>query len=145
MSEEQKCQPNAGGDIIQAQIGDNVQQVAIGKNITQRQQLGASIEITEGDREQIRQLFAELRKLVEQSAPTDKKSSALERVGELEDELKEGKPKVSTFEHIKSWFGRNLPALAGAVTSVLVSPIVGKIVEAGGEMAAEEFKRRMGQ
>ena len=35
-------------------------------------------------------------------------------------------------------------ALAGAVTSVIVNPIVGKLVEAAGETVSEEFRRRFG-
>ena len=39
---------------------------------------------------------------------------------------------------------KNLPQLAGSIVSVLVNPIVGKVVEAAGEIAAEELKKRLG-
>jgi hypothetical protein len=47
-------------------------------------------------------------------------------------------------EYVKGWFAKHLPGLAGAVTGVIVHPIVGKLVEAAGETLAAEFKRRFG-
>jgi hypothetical protein len=37
-----------------------------------------------------------------------------------------------------------LPELAGAVTGVIIHPIVGKLVEAAGDGLAAEFRRRFG-
>ena len=54
-------------------------------------------------------------------------------------------PDVSTMEYVKRWFTKNIPRLAGAVTSVVVNPIVGKIVEAAGEGLADEYRRRFGE
>jgi hypothetical protein len=47
-------------------------------------------------------------------------------------------------EYVKRWFVKNLPGLAGAVTSIVVHPIVGKLVEAAGDALAAEFRRRFG-
>jgi hypothetical protein len=145
MADEEARKPSVGGDYIQATIGDNVHQVAVGKDIVQQQHIGGSVEITETDLEQVRQLFAELKQQIEQAAPPEKKSAAMERVSELENELASKKPTLTTFEYVRSWFGKNLPSLLGAVTSVLVNPIVGKVVEAAGEIAAGELKRHFGQ
>jgi hypothetical protein len=141
----EETHPKESADHIQAQIGDHAQQVAVGKDIIQQQQISGTIEVTEADLEQVRRLFAELKRQIEQSAPPEKKSAALERVGELENEFAGQKPSLTTLEYVRNWFGKNLPSLLGAVTSVLVNPIVGKVVEAAGEIAAGELKRRFGQ
>jgi hypothetical protein len=47
-------------------------------------------------------------------------------------------------EYVKNWFRKNVPALAGMVTSVVVHPIVGKLVEAGGDMLVKDFNKRFG-
>ena len=47
-------------------------------------------------------------------------------------------------EYVRDWFARHLPKLAGTVGALVVHPIVGKIVEASGEVIALEFKRRFG-
>jgi hypothetical protein len=90
-------------------------------------------------------LFTALYKLVEQQAPADQKAEALRKVKALRESVTKDRPDLSTMELVLRWFKRNLPKLAGAVASVILHPFVGKIVEAGGELIAEEFKRRFGQ
>ena len=41
---------------------------------------------------------------------------------------------------IRDWFSAHLPRLAGAVNALVVSPLVGRIVAAAGELAAAEFR-----
>jgi hypothetical protein len=53
-------------------------------------------------------------------------------------------PDISTMEYVKRWFVRHVPALAGAVTSIFVDPIVGKLVAAGGDALVAEFNRKLG-
>lgn len=142
MSEENR--PNVGGDNISAQIGDNAQQVAVGKNINQQQQIGSSVEVTQADLEKVSELFADLKQKIAAEAPPEKKEAAIERVNEMEEEIVSQNPDVSTMEYVRGWFGKNLPGLLGAVTSVVVNPIVGKVVEAAGGLAAEEIRRRFG-
>lgn len=77
-------------------------------------------------------------------APPEKKEAALERVQELEEAVTAEKPDLTTMEYVKQWFVKNLPGLAGAVTGVVVNPIVGKLVEAAGDALAAEFRRRFG-
>jgi len=143
MARKKASQPAAGGDIIQATIGANASQVAVGKNIRQ-QQNSSSAEITQADLQQIQALFADLKQQIEQQAPPDKKAAALERVDELQQEITSKKPELSTFDYVKSWFGKNIPTLLGSVTSLIVNPLVGKVVETASGLAAEAIKRRFG-
>jgi hypothetical protein len=123
--------------------GDVSGQLAAGENIKQVSSKTVKA-ITEPELEELRQLLATLRSKVEAEAQPDKKSAALERVEELEQAVKEKKPDLSTMEYVRKWFVKNLPGLAGAVTSVVVHPIVGKLVEAGGNALVGEFHRRFG-
>jgi hypothetical protein len=133
--------PTTRGDSIQATIGDNASQVAVGKNIHQ-QQVNGSGEITAADLQQVRTLFDDFKKQIELQAPPDKKAAALERVDELQQEVLSKKPELSTFDYVKQWFGKNLPGLLGGVTSLVVNPIVGKVVEASAGLAVNALKRR---
>jgi len=141
MSEKQ-----GSGDVIRATIsGDISGQVAVGKGITQTQISGAARpEVTAAELDELRQALADLRARVVAEAPPEQKDAALERVGELEEAITAEKPDLTTMEYVKNWFARHLPGLAGAVVSVVVHPIVGKLVEAAGDALAAEFRRRFG-
>lgn len=129
---------------VKVTVGGNVSgQLAAGHNIQQISTKTTS-NVTKAEIEELRQLLAELRAKVEAVAKPEKKEAALERVGELEQAIAEKKPDLSTMEYVKNWFARNLPALAGTVTSVVLHPIVGKLVEAGGDALVGEFQRRFG-
>jgi len=143
MPRKKNPQPTAGGDVIQATIGDHASQVAVGKDIRQ-QQNSSGMQVTQADLEQVRALFDELKKQVEQQAPPDKKAAALERVDELQQEVTSPKPEPTTFAYVKNWFGKNAPALLGSVTSLVVNPLVGKVVEAASNVAAEAIRRQFG-
>jgi len=143
MTKESDVPKAVGGDSIHITIGDQARDVAAGKDV--HQVIGAQVQVSEADLTAIRNLVAELRHKIEVQAPPEKKVSALERVEELEEAVTAKKPDLTTMEYVKKWFSKNLPQLAGAVVSVLVNPIVGKVVEAGGEIAAEELKRRFEQ
>jgi hypothetical protein len=140
MPDKKEPTPNVGGDYIVANIGANSGQIAVGKNIHQVQQIGSGNQVTEADLKQVQQLFAELKQQIELEAPPDKKDAALERVTELQEEVSSPKPALSTFEYLRNWFLKNIPSLAGAVTAVVVNPIVGKVVEAAGTIAAGQLK-----
>ena len=129
---------------IQVSVGGDVSgQLAAGENITQMSTKTTG-KVTKAELEELNQLLAHLRSKVEVEAHPDKKDAALERAGELEQAITEKKPDLSTMEYVRNWFVKNLPGLAGAVTSVVVHPIVGKLVEAGGDALVEEFRRRFG-
>lgn len=130
------------GKTYKVKVGDNAHMIAIGENIHQADSSSRSgQEITKEDIAIIRTLFTDLRQNIKEGAPTDKKDAALERVNEVEAELTSRKPRLSTFEYVKNWFSKNLPNLLGVLTSVFIHPIVGKIVESTGEVAADEFKK----
>ena len=139
-------QEKLSGDVIRATIsGDISGQVAVGKGITQTQTIGAArTEVTEADWAELRQALADLKAKVAAEAPPEKKDSALGRVEELEEAITAKEPDLTTMEYVKRWFVKNLPNLAGAVTSVVVHPIVGKLVEAASDALAAEFRRRFG-
>ncbi len=61
-----------------------------------------------------------------------KQTAALDRLGELDEAIAAKGPDIITMAAIRTWFGKNLPELAGTVVSLLVSPLVGKAVEAVG-------------
>jgi hypothetical protein len=94
--------------------------------------------------EDLAALFAGLAKTVEEQSPADKKPEAMQKVTELKHAIQASKPDVGRMESVLNWFKRYVPQLAGAVTSVIVNPIVGRLVEAAGEVAVSEFKRRFG-
>lgn len=141
MDEEKKS-----GDSISAEIkGDVSGQVAVGKGITQTQNVGSGrIQVTDADLAELRRMLDELKARVEAEAPADKKGAALERVIELEEAVTAKEPDLTTMQYVKQWFVKSLPTLAGAVTGVVINPIVGKLVEAAGEGLASEFRRRFG-
>jgi aminoglycoside phosphotransferase (APT) family kinase protein len=125
--------------------GDVSGQIAAGEHISQSQSVGGRLAgLTEEDRKALSDLLAQLRQQVAAEAPTDKAEPALEKVSELEQAITAEKPDVDTMRRVKDWFAKNVPQLAGAVTGLVINPIVGKLVEAAGEAIAGEFKRRFG-
>ncbi len=143
MPPKKKTPPHVGGDVIQATIGSHASQVAVGKDIHQ-QQVHTTGPVTEADLKQFQALFDDLKKQIAEQAPPDKKDAALERVDEMQQELKSPKPQLSTLEYVRNWFGKNLPSLLGGVTSLIVNPIVGKLVETASGLAADALKKQFG-
>jgi hypothetical protein len=121
--------------------GDVSGQVAVGNNIHQSRSENHQT-VTTGEVQELQALLAQLKSKVEVEAPADKKAAALERVDELQQAIAEKKPDLSTMEYVKNWFGKHIPGLAGAVVSIVVHPIVGKLVEAAGDMLAVDFSKR---
>ncbi len=134
------------GDQISGTIsGDVSGQVAVGKDIAQTQSVGAApSQVTEAELAELRGAFADLRAQVLAAAPPESQGAALERLDELEEAVIAEEPDVSTMEYAKRWFSKHLPTIAGSVTSVVVHPIVGKLVQAAGDAVAGEFRRRFG-
>jgi hypothetical protein len=134
------------GDSINATIsGDIKGQVAVGKGIVQTQTIKAApVELTQGDLAALNQLLTDLKTRVSAEAPAGQKEAALERVDELAEAITSKEPDLTTMEYVKNWFGKHLPGIAGAITGVIVHPIVGKLVEAAGDALVAEFQRRFG-
>lgn len=147
MTTKQKPKNPSSRPTVDANISGTISgQVAIGENITQTQTIKAdSPDVTEADIAALHKLIAELKEQIASTAPADKQTVALEKASELEEAITAKEPDISTMEYVRNWFGKNLPQLAGAVTGLVVNPIVGKLVEAAGETIAHEFKRRFGQ
>jgi len=125
--------------------GDVSGQVAIGNNINQTQTIkNISSQASEADLEALHNLIENLKKQISNKVPVDQQERAIERVSELEEAITAEEPDLTTMEYVKNWFGKNLPQLAGAVTGLVVNPIVGKLVEAAGEAIAHDFKIRFG-
>jgi len=141
MNEEKKS-----GDSISATIGDvsDRGQVAVGHHIQQTQTHGAPPVVTEEEMAQLRQMFDELKTKIAQEVPPAEKEKALERVDELQEAVTAKEPDLTTMEYVRNWFVKNLPTVAGSVVSLVVHPIVGKLVEVGGEALASTFRKRFG-
>jgi hypothetical protein len=129
---------------IRATINGNVSgQVAIGQNINQSQtQIHQAL--TDAELQELQQILARLKSQVEVEAPAEKRADALARVEELQQAITEKEPDLTTMDYVRKWFGKHIPGLAGAVASVVVHPLVGKLVEAAGGALAADFRQRFG-
>jgi hypothetical protein len=129
------------GDHINAVVTGPVQgAVAIGKDISQQQEVGSmDLALSDTERTELRTLFASLREQVSAVVPESEHRAALERVDELEEALVADRPDLTTIEYIRQWFARKLPAAAGLVASVLVHPLVGRIIERAGDKLANSI------
>jgi hypothetical protein len=94
------------------------------------------------DANELGSLFEALYRLVDEQAPSEQKERALQEVDALKEAIQDDEPDLGKMESVLRWFNRNIPQLAGAVSSVILHPIVGQIVEAAGDMLATEFRRR---
>lgn len=117
-------------------------QVAVGQDIQQ-----TSIEVgspgpTQDELAELKNVLRELRARVSDEAPAAARDAAIERVDELKEAITAPAPDLSTMEYVKGWFARHVPKLAGLITGVIVNPIVGKLVAAGGDALVAEFQQR---
>ena len=139
--------PEKPGKSYVAHISGGVSgQFAQGENIVQTWTGGAAGAADPADLAEVRRMLEELRARVEAEAPPEKKAEAVQQVEEIGKAIESKDPEdvPDRLGGVKSWFKRTLPALAGAVVSVIVNPIVGKVVEAAGTGLAAEVQRRFG-
>lgn len=128
---------------IRATIGGSASgQTAIGQDITQIHAEAAPV--SEAELAELRQAIDSLKTQVAQQAPPDKQALAVQHLEELHEAVTAPKPELSTIEYVRNWFIKNIPTMAGAVTSIVLGPIVGRLVQAGGDVLAADFKRRLG-
>jgi hypothetical protein len=118
-------------------------QVAVGGSVSQTQSNVTAAAVPEEDLAALRAQFAALRSEV--LADPDTPDSAAEKLDELQEAVTGEAPSLSTMEYVRDWFVKHAPKFAGAVTALVVNPVVGAIVGAGGELLAAEFKRRFGE
>jgi hypothetical protein len=100
--------------------------------------------VTEAELAELRDAFAALRAEVQAAAPPEVQAAAVEWVQELEAAVTAAEPDLTTVEYVRTWFVKHLPRRAGSVVGLVVHPIVGRLVEAAGDAAVGEFKRRFG-
>jgi hypothetical protein len=135
-----------GGDTISATISGGVgsgAQVGVGKGITQTQTIGPPPPQTNAE---LRKALEDLRAQVSTGAdvPEDKRDRAASKLDDLEEALEAPAENVSTLEAVKDWFAKHAPKLVGAVTSVVVNPVVGALVATAGDAVKSEYDRRFG-
>ncbi len=126
------------GDVITGTISDVSGQAVIGKDITQTQ---IQSPPTAEELRQLAAAFAALRDEVERDAPPELREEAIKQAEVLEKATTGPKPDVSAMASARRWFLEHAPKLFGAVTSVIVNPIVGKVVQAAGDAIASEYRR----
>lgn len=131
------------GDTFETHIGSVSGPVHTGKGdiIIERWEARG---VTAADLEALRALFGDLRARVATEAPPELADEALAQVDALEETTTAEEPDVSAMERVRDWFLKHLPSVAGVVTSLLVNPILGKVVEAAGDLVADELRRRFG-
>jgi hypothetical protein len=118
------------------QFGDVTQsQVSIGdyNRISQR------VGLTPQEVGELRTLFGDLRTTVAAQAQPEQRDEALTQAAELEGAIVADDPDPGRARKALAWFRDNAPQLVGAVVSVVVNPLVGKVVEGAGKAVAEQF------
>ncbi len=140
----------AGHDIVKDNVfqsgeigaGANVQMAAGGQGTTQ------AITVSGLSQADLTALKAELRPLQQKvdalPLPAAEKAEAQAKVQDLERELTvaDRKPKATTIMYLGDWLLEHLPDVAETVADVFLGPIVGKVVGAAGDLAAEWVKER---
>src|SRR5262245_5910948 len=118
-------------------IGDvSDSQVVIGDYNTVTQKRGLSPE----EAAKLRIVFEQFRSSVEQEAPPERRDEAVAQAEELERAVVSERPDAGRVRSVLRWFRDNAPQLAGTVVSVVVHPLVGKLVEGAGGAIADQFK-----
>ena len=121
-------------------------QVAIGEQLEQTV-VQAPPELTDDERTEIEQLLAELkRQLGDLDLPERRKQMAQALVEQLAAELTrtDAPPNSTTLQYVGDWLLRNTPTLAGTLTGLFLNPVVGKVVEAAGDLATGWIRERFG-
>ncbi|MDQ4041546.1 MAG: hypothetical protein M3141_07320 [Actinomycetota bacterium] len=85
---------------------------------------------------ELRGVFEGLRSEVADKAPPGERDEALAQTAELEEAVVAAEPDPGRVERVLRWFKEHAPELAGSVVSVVVHPLIGKIVEGAGEAIA---------
>lgn len=111
-------------------------QVVVGDYAKVSQTIGLTAEETA----ELRDIFDGLRSTVAEQAPPDKREAALAEAKELEAAIVTDSPQPDRVRQALTWFKKNAPQLAGAVLSVVVNPLVGKIAEGAGQAIAGQFR-----
>jgi hypothetical protein len=130
-------EPEPGAGKFNLQIGTVTGgQVIVGDYNTVSQRIG----LTPAETDELRSLFTDLRSGVSAGAPAKVQPEAEVQVAELEAALVSEEPDPGRVRRVLRWFRENAPQLAGAVVSVIINPLVGKVVEGAGSAIADRFR-----
>jgi hypothetical protein len=110
-------------------------QFVIGDYNTVTQKVG----LTPQETAELRTVFSDLRTTVAEQAQPEQRDQALAQAEELERAVVAEQPDPGRIRKVLRWFKDNAPQLAGTVVSVVVNPLVGKVVEGAGEVIADQF------
>jgi hypothetical protein len=124
------------------QIGGSVSgQVGVGSDISQTMTSPAAGAAAPG----LAELIEELRRTVAAKAPPEQREEAVAKVEELGAAVTaSGQPDVRTMASVRNWFALHLPKVIGSVMGLIVHPLVGKVVEAAGDLVVDQFKDSFG-
>jgi hypothetical protein len=117
------------GDVSQSQI-------VMGDYNTVSQKVG----LTPQEAAELRSLFGDLRMTVAEQAEPERREEAIAQAEELERAVVAEQPDPGSVRRVLRWFRDNAPQLAGTVASVVINPLVGKVVEGAGEAIAGQFR-----
>ncbi|TCM33224.1 hypothetical protein [Kribbella sp. VKM Ac-2568] len=97
--------------------------------------------LSSDDNVELRTLFTKLDSEIANTALTAaEREDATKQASDLKAAItRQDAPDVSRMHSIVSWFKAHIPTLVGAVLSVVVNPIVGQLVSAGGDLLVQEF------
>jgi hypothetical protein len=88
----------------------------------------------------LRAVFDDLRTNVAASVEPGRQEEALAQVGELEGSLIAREPDPGRVRTALRWFKEHAPQVTGAVASVVIHPLVGKVVEGAGDAVAKRVR-----
>ena len=94
---------------------------------------------------ELKGVFEELRSEVAGKAPPEERDEALAQAAELEEAVVSAEPDPGRVKRVLGWFREHAPELAGSVVSVVVHPLIGKIVEGAGEAIAARMGEAIGE
>jgi hypothetical protein len=133
MSEEREPQPRTNVS-FSGQISGG--QFVVGDHNTAIQRLG----LTPAEIQQLTATLAGFHAQVAEQAPPEVRDAALAQAGELEEAVKNGD--VSRLKQAALWFARNAPRVGEAVASLVLTPIVGRLVGVAGDALVAELGLR---
>ena len=131
------------GTSISGTITGNTGNAAIGTEIQQTQtRIDLASAPTPEELQELAASFTSLKAQVEREAPPEVREEAVRQAETLEKATTGPEPDVTAMAKVRRWFLEHAPTLFGAVTTVVVNPIVGKIAHAAGDAIAKEYERR---
>ena len=111
-------------------------QIVMGDYNTVAQKVG----LTPQETAELRSVFGDLRTIGAEQAQPEQRDEALAQAEELERAVVAEQPDPGRIRKVLGWFRDNAPQLAGAVVSVVINPLVGKVVEGAGQAIADQFR-----